>query len=266
MKECKKFKKNLISFYYRELSSKSILLMENHLKSCSYCRQEFHRLKQILDGAGIFKQEIEEEINSINWTEVPSIIIDRIKQKEFSFEKKSFFPNLKNLLSFSSWRPIAASFAGLFIIVILCVLILIRPFDREKTREEFYISPIFFDQMESSIAKNEALDYLKQSQIVLMDIMKLTQNDRIEPWRIRLNSEKARDLLAKKKYLNQELNKFEMARAKKLCRKIEFIFYEVSLLDEQPSLVQLERIRELLRKEQLLLKIRLVEKELENEV
>ena len=73
----------------------------------------------------------------------------------------------------------------------------------------------------------------------------------------------ARDLIARKKYLNPQLDKFGMAKAKELCDQIELLVFELTQLSPEVGAVEVERIRGMVSDRQLLMKIRLVKKELE---
>jgi DNA polymerase/3'-5' exonuclease PolX len=81
-----------------------------------------------------------------------------------------------------------------------------------------------------------------------------------------VRSERARDLLQKKKYLNGQLERFQMAKAKVICDQIEMLFRELMEISEEMPGAELERIRGLVKERQLLLKINLVKKELQSGV
>ncbi len=54
-----------------------------------------------------------------------------------------------------------------------------------------------------------------------------------------------------------------MAKAKAICDQIELLFYELSRISEELSIEQIEGIQRLIDEKQLLLKIKLLKKELE---
>jgi hypothetical protein len=53
-----------------------------------------------------------------------------------------------------------------------------------------------------------------------------------------------------------------MAKAKEICDQIEFLFYELTQMSEYLSPEDLRRIQNLIEERQLMLKIKLVKKEL----
>jgi DNA polymerase/3'-5' exonuclease PolX len=81
-----------------------------------------------------------------------------------------------------------------------------------------------------------------------------------------VRAERARELLQKKKYLNAQLDRFQMAKAKAICDQIEALFLELSQINEELSAAELGRIRGVVQERQLLLKINLVKKELQSGV
>jgi hypothetical protein len=74
-------------------------------------------------------------------------------------------------------------------------------------------------------------------------------------------------MLAKKRFLNQQLDKGEMAKAREICDQIEILFLELSQMSDELSAEETAKIKEFVEQKQLLLKIKLLRKELkESEV
>jgi hypothetical protein len=78
-----------------------------------------------------------------------------------------------------------------------------------------------------------------------------------------LASGRAKELLAKKKYLNPQLGNSRMAKAKVICDQIELLFLELSQISDDLTGAEMKRIQGMIEDRRLLLKISLVEKELE---
>ena len=119
----------------------------------------------------------------------------------------------------------------------------------------------FLDRVEMELARKETLDYLEKSQYLILDIVRLPDPSGFES--SRFNSERAKDLLSKKKYINQQLDRFEMVKAKEICDQIEMLFYALSRISEDLPKEELERIQSLIRDRQILLKIKLLKEELQ---
>ena len=74
---------------------------------------------------------------------------------------------------------------------------------------------------------------------------------------------KTRELLSKKKYLNPQLEKARMAKAKAICDQIELLFYELAQVSEHLTPVQCRGIQNMIEDKNILLKIKLLKKELQ---
>jgi hypothetical protein len=94
--------------------------------------------------------------------------------------------------------------------------------------EGFHVSRSFLDRVELEMARRATLDYLEKSQYVLLDFIQGPIQPASEGWRKSLASQKAKDLLMKKKYIDPQLNKFRLAKAKEICDQIEFLFFELA--------------------------------------
>jgi len=76
-------------------------------------------------------------------------------------------------------------------------------------------------------------------------------------------AQQARELLSKKKFLNPQLERIQMAKAKDICDQIEMLFYELSPVSESLTDEQRRDIQGLIEQKNLLLKIKLLKKELQ---
>jgi hypothetical protein len=138
------------------------------------------------------------------------------------------------------------------------------PADRAGRGPAYFASSEFLDRAELELARRSTLDYLEKGQYMLLDVFGSGEEGPVVPAAIR--SEQARDLLQRKKYLNDQLDRFQMAKAKAICDQIEVLFQELSQIGEELSAAELARIQDLVEERQLLLKINLVKKELQSGV
>ena len=79
---------------------------------------------------------------------------------------------------------------------------------------------------------------------------------------LRLYSRKAKELLLRKKYVEQNLPPMEWLKMRQVSERIDWLNYEILQLEEQGLCRQILRLQRLLENERLLLKIRLLEREL----
>ncbi|MEI6614829.1 MAG: hypothetical protein WCL37_08015, partial [Chrysiogenales bacterium] len=82
------------------------------------------------------------------------------------------------------------------------------------------------------------------------------------PWEIRLYSQKARELLLKKKYFQQNLPAQEWLKVRNVSERIDWLNYEILQFDDQQLCSQINRLQRIMENERLLLKIRLLERDL----
>ncbi|MCK7509253.1 MAG: hypothetical protein MZV70_37920 [Desulfobacterales bacterium] len=116
----------------------------------------------------------------------------------------------------------------------------------------------------SSMARRNTVDYLEKSQYMLLDMFDSAEQGPVVPAAIR--AERARDLVQKKRYLNAQLERYQMAKAKAICDQIELLFRELAQVSDELPAAELGRLRGFVEERQLLLKINLVKKELQSGV
>ena len=162
-------------------------------------------------------------------------------------------------------KPVMAGLAAGLVVGAAAMYFALRtpgvPTDRDGA---YHASGEFLDRAEREMARRNTLDYLEKSQYVLLDVFESAGEGPIVPAAVR--TERARDLLQKKKYLNAQLETFQMAKAKAICDQIETLFLELSQIDDELPAAELGRIRGYVEERQLLLKINLVKKELQSGV
>ncbi|MGZ7046525.1 MAG: hypothetical protein ACXVJK_09375, partial [Candidatus Aminicenantales bacterium] len=143
-------------------------------------------------------------------------------------------------------------------------LVLRRPVAGPNGGRSYYASGEFLDRAELEMARRETVDYLERSQYVLLDFLGTPSGQASA--RPGMSMAQARELLSKKKYLNRELDKFQMAKAKAICDQIEMLFLELAQISGDLPEAELAKMRDLVEEHQLFLKINLVKKELQNGV
>lgn len=82
MKECKKYKKEIVAFLSQELSEEKRNLLLAHLKQCPLCRQEFKELERVMKEAHSLQSGIDQTMASIDWGNLSRKITEFIYQKQ----------------------------------------------------------------------------------------------------------------------------------------------------------------------------------------
>ncbi|NIO48953.1 MAG: hypothetical protein GTN73_05885 [Candidatus Aminicenantes bacterium] len=264
MMDCKKIKKDLVAFLYGELREDEKKLMEAHLDACNDCRKELHHMKEVIDGADSLQEDIEKAMASVDWEELPSRITETVFAKEASLPRERRLAGISRFFFQPKLRPVyAALLIGVLLGSFITFMVLRSPLPRETGAGEFFVSQDFLERVELEMARRETLDYLEESQYLLLDFIQSPSEKSAEFWQSEFAFQKARGLLAKKKYISPQLDKFKMAKAKAICDQIEYLFYELTEISVQLSEEEISKIQNVIEEKKLLLKIKLLKKELE---
>jgi len=263
MTDCKKFKKDFVAFLSQELEEDERKLLQSHLDRCPDCKREMAQLEEFMKGADSLKMDIEQIMGEVDWEELPRKITENVFKQESAFPRESWLARLSRFLFQPRLRPI---YAGLLLGVLLGSLatyfILRAPHLKEAKSTQIFVPANFIERMELEMARRETLDYLEKSQYLLLDFVQSPSEKSAEFWRSEFASQKARELLDKKRYINPQLDKYQMAKAKMICDQIELLFYELSQISVKLSVEEIEKIQKLIEEKHILLKIDLLKKEL----
>jgi len=260
MKICKEYKKDWLAFLRQELDSSRNKIMSEHLKGCPTCQEELKELQNLLTATGSFKDELKQVLDSVNWDSLQVTITEQVwekRPKRLETKPSSWFFRWK-------WQPLAAGvILGLLLGVTLTFLVL-KPqapqFRSARTDSKIAFPADFVDRVDLALARRETVDYLERSQYLILEILQSEQPAQVASLLQRDNIQK---LLTEKKYLNTQLDDVRLQKAKAICDQIEFLFLELSQLSPELTSVELEKIRNLVEEKQILLKINLVKKELQ---
>jgi len=257
MRTCKIGKKKLALAAAGELSLPESEALQDHLRSCPECRGEMAQWQRLLRAAARRGDKNRQAAESIDWDGFQQSIIERIRRREAA--ENDIQPFRRRLL----WRPVAATLAAAAVFVVIFFHFRPAPLPRAGG-SGFDLPPGTIETMENSMARQEILGYLSQSQMVLTDLLETCAEGAPDAgaWETRLHARKARDMLLKKKYCNDYLEQLPFSKAKSLCDQIDFLFSEVAQLPPTERCAVINHLQEMTRRENLLLKIRLLEKDL----
>jgi hypothetical protein len=229
------------------------------------CRGEADAIERLLQETEAVRSEIREAAASVSWEALPAVIADRVLTADGRAARDSAAARPRAWLAAFRMRPALAGLAaGLVVGAAAMYLALRAPGPGAGRDSGYYASGEFLDRAELEMARRNTLDYLEKSQYMLLDVFESADEGPAVPAAVR--TERARDLLQRKKYLNGQLERFQMAKAKAICDQIEMLFLELSQIDDELPAAELGRIRGFVEERQLLLKINLVKKELQSGV
>lgn len=264
MKDCKKTYRNLVAFLYGELGEHEKEHAEAHIKTCPKCTDELRRLREVYDAADTLNPDIEEAMESVDWENLPARIADGVFSESPSRVRRPRRTSLWPVLLQPRFR---FAYVGLIFGIIIGAVItfmMFRPPALQVAADGRIIVPQgFYDKMELEMARRDTIDYLDKSEYLLLDFIQSSPEKSIEFWQSEYASLTASELLSKKKYIDTQLDNFNLAKAKVICDQIELLFFELTQISEELSVDELRKIQQLIEERQLLLKIKLVRKELQ---
>jgi len=267
MSGCQKIRGRLTALLAGELDGKDEVPMRKHLDNCPECRRKFEELQRILEGADAVREDMQKVMETIDWEALPRQIT------EAAFAEKKRVPRVGRASSF--WRALveprlkpvyAGLLAGIIVGAVGMFFVLKPQIFRPAAGQKYFASRDFIERVELELAKRETLDYLDKSQYLILDFLQSP------PGRARLSQtnlapQRVRDMLSKKRYLNQQLDRIQMAKAREICNQIELLFFELFQISDELTAEEAARIKDFVEQKQLLLKINLLKKELrESEV
>jgi hypothetical protein len=264
MKDCKKIARNLVAFLYDELGGREKKLVETHLETCPRCRDEFRSLKEVYEKADLLKEDMEKAMEAVDWESLPSQIAADVLDEGPTEKRKSHRARFRPFLFQPRFRPV---YAGLVLGIIVGAVSTFLIFQSRSLRVagggKITAPQGFYDMMDLEMARRETIDYLDRSELLLLDFVQSTPEKSVEFWQSDYASRNARDLLTMKRYIDPQLDKIKLAKAKLICDQIEFLFFELMQISEELSADELQKIQRFIQDRQLLLKIKLVKKELQ---
>jgi predicted anti-sigma-YlaC factor YlaD len=253
MKACRKIRPLLEWLAANELDDSRRQLAEAHLRACPACRRELNDWRSLLAAAAVPAAAAEAEIRAIDWDAVSGKILAGVEGQSV--------PRRRPPAIFQF--PFLAAAAVLIAVIGLGVFFWIHPSSAPlPARRDDRLSAAAMARLQSGLARQEAVSYLQQSQLMLTDLLTDCANEEIAPWEIRLYSRQAKQLLLKKKYFQPYLSETAWAKVRSVSERIDWLNYEILQLDERQLCGQIGRLQKIMEDERLLLKIRLAEKDL----
>lgn len=265
MKRCPLTREERVALLSAEPGEGRRRTMSEHLARCPECRAEAEAVERLLKETEAVRSEIREAASSVDWEFLTSRIADRAMAEGRARGRAPSAARPRSWFLFLRLRPALAGLLGGLVVGAAAMYLALRnPGPGPAGEPGFFASREFLDRAELELARRSTLDYLEKSQYMLLDVFGGGEEGPVVPAAIR--TEQARDLLARKKYLNDQLDRYQMAKAKSICDQIEALFRELSQISEELSAAEIERIKGLVEERQLLLKINLVKKELQSGV
>jgi hypothetical protein len=160
-------------------------------------------------------------------------------------------------------RPVFAGILGGLLVGSLATYILLKRGPAPRLKSESYAATgEFIDRVELQMAKRDTIDYLEKSEYVILDLVQ-SPVERPALGAPAAFSERIKSLLSQKRYFNTRLGDAGMAKAREICDQIEMLFLELSQIRDSATAEEAAKIQKFVEDKQLLLKIRLLKRELQ---
>lgn len=229
---------------------------------CDDCRRELDEAAAVLSGARAVREEIDAALTEIDW----NALSERIADAAFTpspVRRLDFRRTFRTAAPFQPrWRLVWAGLLAGISLGAAVTYMLVRPSAGPAPAVPIYAaSGEFIDRVELAMARRDTIEYLEKSEYIILDLVQ-SPAERAASGAPGASAERARDLLSKKSYFNPGLNDIRMVKARELCNQIEFLFLELSQLSETLSDRETAKIRKFVEDKQLLLKIRMLKKDL----
>lgn len=261
MNECRRLRRDLAAYRGGEMSERDRANVKRHLDACPACAREFKILERILESADSLGQEMRSVLAGIDWDAQAEKIVTSVwdeKRHPPRQPKRAWFWAAVPLL-----RPVLAGLLLGIMVGGVGMFVAYRGGLFEKAKGgALFASREFLDRVDQEIARRETLNYLDKSQYVLLELAQ-TQTGSGDCRLTDAAARETRELLAKKKYLNSQLEKVRMAKAKEICDQIEMLFFELAQVSENLTPAQCRGIQNMIEDKNILLKIKLLKKELQ---
>jgi hypothetical protein len=260
MKKCRLGKRDFAVYLGGEMSERDREDIRSHLEVCPGLADEIRAVERILEGADSLGRDIQAALAGIDWDAQAEKIVAAVWERtQPQGERKSvrvrlFAPRLRPVLA-GLLLGILVGAAAMFVVYRSGAL-------RKPPVDTFFASSEFLGRVDQEMARRETLDYLEKSQYVLLELAQA----QTEGGDCRLTEAAAREtrqLMSKKRYLNPQLEKARMVKAKAICDQIELLFYELAQMSESLTPEQCREIQSMIEEKNILLKIKLLKKELQ---
>jgi len=263
MSDCQKIQGCLAAFLDGELNGNDEVHMKKHLDDCPECRRSLEDMRRILDGADAVREDIQKVMDTVDWDALPRQIA------EAAFAGKGRAPRVSRASSFwqalvqPRFRPVYAGLLAGIVVGAVGMFFALKPqIFRPAAGPKYSASSDFIDRVELQLAKRETLDFLDKSQSLILDFVQ-SEPGQASVLQRDLTSQRMRDMLSKKRYINPQLDKMQLVKAREICNQIETLFFELSQISDELSAEEAARIKDFVEKKQLLLKIKLLKKEIQ---
>jgi hypothetical protein len=253
MNNCESVRDLLVLHAEGELPPEQKTQVENHLIACAECREE---------AAGIDKIR--------SWLADPALFAPP-EDYSWQFLPRKLSERARTLPAVKHWLPANLGSLGWTLsmaatLFLACGLIWLTqrqtPAPVPAVQVEAPGNQAFLGKIQSAYAREMTSQYLAQCQDLLLNVVRAEKSCEGQKYDVSLEVTRARDLLQRKRMLDSELRAPEVAHAKDLCDELEAFLINLSTSEKCESTDKLHGMERFIEKEQLLLRINVLQAEL----
>ncbi len=271
-RRCKDIRPQLLDYACSEISQADAVSVEQHLASCPLCQTEYQEYQLLFQSTAELNKETQAVMDSIDW-EQNAIDIARTARVSHATRTSrqrdnvpGRFPLTFGFNLFNRRLVVPAAVAALFFVLGIGIWLGYLLFHTPPTPGPGILPMLpqqaSLERLETTLAKKELAGYLSGAQLVITDLMQQCTPGEGETVRAGWNRRGVSELLSKSRYLNRDLDDPQLLTSRELLKKIEWLLYEILTSDDRMSCEELKHLQDYIRKEKLLLKIRLVDKDI----
>ena len=252
MNNCENVGDLLVLYAEGELPPEDKRRVDDHIRACPLCRAEVAKIDTVtswLKDPDLFMT------HDYAWHSLPRTLADRARGLH---TRNPWVPsNLPSLL----W---GACVAASLLLGIGLIWMLNRPASAPPplAHQAGSGNAAFLRQIESVHAREATARYLTECEVLLLNVVGAEKNCEGEKHDVSAEVTRARELLQRKRILDVELRAPEVARAKDLCDQLETFLVNLSVSERCESSEGLHTMERFIEREQLLLRIDLLQAEL----
>lgn len=251
MKECHRIATWLEESVWRELDACEQKRVAAHVAQCPTCRESQRLLHDVTTALAATAADAELEATTVDWNEVNERILQRAH-------------DLHPAARLLHWPRLAAA-AAVFLLLSGSAWLFLRNDSGRSTiirSSSVHLSRPALQRIETTLNEGDTRTYLKSSRMLLSGIMDSCRERPLEAWEAQLFSRQARELLLRQRYLNRAVSSPGDKRVQEIGGRMSWLLMEIATIQPGTSCQRLQEIRGIADRENLLLKLRLLENEM----
>jgi hypothetical protein len=258
MSECKRCRELFAESFYGELNPDQRHFLENHLKNCPKCSQEFAEMESTLK---IMDKRIRPEPGQAFWDGFGKRVAQRIEEeKPIDVKVESRWRTFIQGLSFAPKWAFQAAAAALLIVVGVFIGRTVFSPDVSKIQQAQQPRGIVSQQQPGLELISRTQNYIERSKLILLAIINFDPQTE-DPYGLNLPYQKqvSRELVEEASFLKKRLADADERRLQSLITDLEVILLQIANLESGEDSEAIELVKDGVESRGVLLKIHITD-------